>query len=41
MKNNEKVVTYISNFQIDFKKVPCPTDRILKTYQEEKYNVLS
>ena len=41
MKNNEKVVPYIPNFQIDFKKVSCPIDRILKTYQKEKYNVMS
>jgi len=41
MKNNEKVVPYRPNFQIDFKKVPYPTGRILKTYQEEKYNVMS
>ena len=35
MKNNEKVISYISDFQIDLKKVPYPTHKILKSYRRK------
>jgi len=38
MKNNEKVISYISNFQTDIRKVPYPTHQILKT-METKYGM--
>jgi len=32
MKVNEKVMSYIPDFQTRYKKVPCPTNKILKTF---------
>ena len=40
MKVNEKVISYISSFQIHFKKVPYPTHKILKPFRSNNVNSL-
>ena len=37
MKVNEKVMSYIPDFQTQNKKVPYPTNKILKTFWEIIY----